>query len=113
MPYKKSIEQKEAQKRHYQLNKDAYHIRSNERRKRIRAEYEAFKRTLKCQQCGENHQCCLAFHHRDPNEKEKGISQVLSDTQSMNRILAEVEKCDVLCFNCHAKLHWNLSHPGV
>ncbi len=27
---------------------------------------------------------------------------------SKERILKEIAKCDVLCRNCHAKLHWEI-----
>lgn len=63
----------------------------------------------KCQKCGYN-KCegALQFHHRDPKEKEFQISQVnLNETTfSLNKILEEVDKCDLLCSNCHAEIHY-------
>lgn len=66
------------------------------------------KATLSCNQCGEAHSAALDFHHRDPSGKEYNVSQMFSGTYSRQTILAEIEKCDVLCSNCHRKLHHDL-----
>lgn len=44
------------------------------------------------------------FHHRNPEEKLFGISNALVN-RSMDEILEEVKKCDLLCANCHRILH--------
>lgn len=56
--------------------------------------------------CGESNPDCLVFHHRDPNEKEEGVTRMISFGRQ--KLLAEIEKCDVLCSNCHLKLHARL-----
>lgn len=111
MPYKDPAKQKQAQSQHYKDNKGTYYLRDKNRKKRVREEYEAFKKTLKCEECGEKHNACLSFHHTDPTQKDGAISEMLANRQSMQRILEEVKKCRVLCLNCHAKLHWALKHP--
>lgn len=61
---------------------------------------------LSCQQCGEADPACLDFHHRDPAEKEVELGRIVKvKGWSKARIMAEIEKCDVLCANCHRKLH--------
>lgn len=45
----------------------------------------------------------LEFHHRDPNEKFIPVSNMASYTTK--RILEEIEKCDVVCNDCHRNLH--------
>jgi hypothetical protein len=57
-----------------------------------------------CQICGYN-KCirALTFHHRDPKEKSFPISG--SHCRSWEAIQAELDKCDLLCFNCHMELH--------
>ena len=56
-----------------------------------------------CQICGENDLRCLDFHHRDPSTK---LFAPGTGTRSMDKLLEEVGKCDVLCANCHRKLHF-------
>lgn len=76
------------------------------RRKLLRDWYQELKAGLACVQCGENHPACLEFHHRDPSTKLKDVSMLVAISASRSRILAEIAKCDVLCSNCHRKLHW-------
>ncbi len=62
-----------------------------------------FNRSLKknCASCGNNDVRVLEFHHIDPKQKD-GLVRSFS---SKRRILAEVDKCIVLCANCHAIEH--------
>lgn len=59
----------------------------------------------KCIKCGYNKDVPSAydFHHRDAKSKEFGISryQILN----FEKILKEVDKCDLVCKNCHAEIH--------
>jgi len=61
-------------------------------------------KTQKCQQCGESHRACLVFHHRDPKVKELEVSNCIN--YSIRKIKEEAAKCDILCANCHRKLHY-------
>ena len=58
----------------------------------------------KCQRCGYS-KCvrALEFHHRNPLEKDFGISKIL--TKNIEVLKQEVDKCDLLCSNCHAEVH--------
>lgn len=70
--------------------------------------YDEYKQTLKCSKCEENHPSCLEFHHIDPKKKDFSISNALIQL-NLNKIdiLKEIDKCIVLCSNCHKKHHWN------
>jgi hypothetical protein len=64
----------------------------------------------KCKQCGYNK--CLAaldFHHRDPNEKDFEIGRAKGRAKSFEEMKSELDKCDLLCRNCHAEAHFNSS----
>lgn len=61
-----------------------------------------------CQQCGESHEACLDFHHRDPKTKLFQLTAQKIGNRSQRSIDAEIAKCDVLCSNCHRKHHYNL-----
>lgn len=65
----------------------------------------------KCKRCGYN-KCirALEFHHLDPKEKDFGISKNL--TKSMAKLKEEINKCILLCSNCHAEVHQELYEQG-
>jgi len=66
--------------------------------KRLAIEYKGGK----CQQCGYN-RCvaALVFHHR--YGKDFGIGH--GETRSWEKVRDELDKCDLLCSNCHAEAH--------
>ena len=62
----------------------------------------------KCQLCGYNkYQGALEFHHIDPNEKDFNISKarLLSFNSEIKK---ELDKCVLLCANCHREVHNDL-----
>jgi hypothetical protein len=81
-------------------------IANNRWRDKQRDEFLKFKATLKCSRCPENHIACLEFHHTDPTKKDIEVSQA-SFRWSMVRLKTEIEKCIILCANCHKKEHYN------
>lgn len=72
----------------------------------LRLWFRAYKSNCSCMLCGETHPACLQFHHRNAEEKELEVSVAVASGWSKKRILEEIAKCDVLCANCHAKIHW-------
>jgi hypothetical protein len=54
-----------------------------------------------CISCNQNNILCLDFDHRDPQEKEFCISSALSTVPRLKRLRKEIDKCDILCANCH------------
>jgi hypothetical protein len=52
----------------------------------------------------------LQFHHQYRADKCFTIGDVARRAASLKQIMDEIEKCDVLCVNCHAKLHWREVH---
>jgi len=48
--------------------------------------------------CNEN----LTFHHRDPNMKDFQISGM---SLGIEKLKLEVDKCELLCRNCHGEVH--------
>lgn len=77
------------------------------RRKKLRdmaIEYKGGKCTL----CGYK-RCmnALELHHEDASRKEFGVSQE-GLTRSWERVKKEIEKCILVCANCHRELHNNL-----
>ena len=57
----------------------------------------------KCEHCGYNkYRGALEFHHRDSTIKEFGISSKRWGFKSLTK---ELDKCDLLCANCHREKH--------
>ncbi len=48
----------------------------------------------------------MEFHHRDPKEKDMGIGSLYVVTP---QIKEELDKCDMLCANCHREEHARLN----
>lgn len=67
----------------------------------------------KCSICGYN-KCvdALEFHHLNPNEKDFGISSK-GYTLSWETVKEELDKCILVCANCHRELHFNLLNKIV
>jgi predicted HNH restriction endonuclease len=63
----------------------------------------------KCQQCGEDRPATLCFHHRDPSQKELKLDGRSFANRKWETIKEEVDKCDLLCHNCHNILHYGNS----
>lgn len=59
----------------------------------------------KCEICGYSKKCPGAydFHHINPGEKEFGISRS-GKCRKYEDLIAEVDKCQLLCKNCHAEV---------
>ncbi|WP_255198338.1 homing endonuclease associated repeat-containing protein [Halorarius litoreus] len=72
----------------------------------LRAWTTAYKRAVGCNRCGVTDARCLEFHHRDASTKVAGVGEMISDSYPVDAVLTEVEKCDVLCANCHREEHY-------
>jgi hypothetical protein len=71
----------------------------------IRKWYVEYKSDKKCSKCPENDPICLDFHHIKPMAKTKTVSKMVSEGMDVKVILLEIEKCEILCANCHRKTH--------
>lgn len=62
----------------------------------------------KCERCGyDKYVGALQFHHKDPNEKEFSLG-LKSGSCNWKKFKKEAEKCDLLCANCHAEIHYEI-----
>lgn len=80
----------------------------SERRKKLRKMAREYKGG-KCMICGYN-RCpdALDFHHTDPRKKEFGLA-VGGLTRSWDKIKKEIDKCVLICANCHREVHAGIS----
>ena len=81
----------------------------NRERKKIFVEW--FKN--KCHDCGSSFpDCVYDFHHIDPSKKDFKISYFRKRPDDLlfdPTILEELNKCVMLCANCHRIRHWDIS----
>ena len=106
MPFKDQNKKLEYARELYKKQKKLVVRRVAERKKKIKSWIEEYKKNLKCSNCSETHPSTLDFHHKNKNEKEQGICYFVSNGYSIDKIRQEIEKCEVLCANCHRKLHY-------
>lgn len=94
-------------RKHYVDNKEAYVAkakRNNERYKnRIRSEIVTYLTSHPCIDCGEVDPVVLEFDHKDPHTKEFNIAEAFTRCTTSKALVAEIEKCDVRCANCHRR----------
>jgi hypothetical protein len=83
-----------------QCNTDAV-IKRRHKIKELSVEYKGGK----CEICGyKKYIGALQFHHLDPSEKDFQISQK-GHTRSWDRVKSELDKCIMVCGNCHSEIH--------
>lgn len=59
----------------------------------------------KCQCCGyDKYIGALEFHHVDPSQKDFSIASK-GYTHSWDKVRQEIEKCVLVCANCHREIH--------
>lgn len=92
-----------AEKHYYEDNKGD---KSRRNSKLIYLEYKGSK----CEICGyDKCEASLSFHHRDPNDKVFWIGalneRITNISELKNYIAEELDKCDVICRNCHIEKH--------
>lgn len=63
----------------------------------------------KCSICKITDYDVLTFHHRNPNEKSFNLCQ--SWQKKWKTLQDELEKCDLMCANCHMKFHRKEKYP--
>lgn len=81
--------------------------------KRQAAKHEAVRRLGgRCEKCGETREHILAFHHINPSEKDDTPSRLLADSK-ITEFFKEIDKCILLCNNCHGDFHFLHDNLGI
>ena len=69
---------------------------------KAKAHVDLYKMMQGCSRCGySEHPTALHLNHIDPSTKTKSVSELVKKGV-MAHIHTEIEKCEVLCANCHA-----------
>ena len=92
-------------KRYYE-NHAQYRNSHNASREKLREQYARkifeYLKNHPCIICGESDPIVLEFDHHNRNDKIESVS-TLGRNSSWKRIEFEIQKCDVLCANCHRR----------
>jgi hypothetical protein len=81
--------------------------RTGKQQKNHKLKWIAYKGS-KCEVCGYNRSVrALHFHHRNPTEKDFTLGKYRC--RAWETVKAELDKCALLCANCHAEAHDKLS----
>lgn len=99
--------------RAYDKKRDPEKVRANGRRQgqRRRVIMDALK-SGPCTDCGVSYPpYVMHFDHRDPSTKLFNVGKM--GGHPMATVLAEVEKCDLVCANCHAERTWGPARRGA
>jgi len=90
--------------RHHACCKACHNTYTHERFKRRKVKAIHYKGGA-CKDCGGTfHYSVYDFHHRDPGAKDLTGSQI--KRMAWKTVVAELDKCDLLCANCHRVRHW-------
>ncbi len=87
-------------------------IRQAKRREDFNKWYKELKSDLKCNKCGFSHPAALDFHHKNSSEKEFNLGNIRLSV-SKEKFLKELEKCEVLCANCHRIHHYEEKYGSM
>lgn len=83
--------------------------RSVKQNRRQRIENNSFileyLKTRSCVDCGLKDVRVLEFHHKNPMDKKYSIGRMRDKSREL--IEQEINKCDVVCANCHRIRHLN------
>jgi len=81
----------------------AYMRAANKRARQRNHDYiKAIKENATCMDCGVKYPYYVYdFDHREPCDKDDVVSRVAQRGVGIPRLQAELDKCDIVCSNCH------------
>lgn len=96
----------EYQKKWYEENKQKHQANVRKVKQKAKEYVWELKVDGCCIICKEQHPACLDFHHRNESKKLFNIGTAYLN-RGFNQIKKEIEKCDLVCGNCHRIYHFN------
>lgn len=99
MPHKDEAVRKAYMQEHYRNNKDVYNRTSKASLQKRQAVVNELKESSPCADCGVYYpHYVMDYDHL--GDKVGNVS-LLVKTASLQRVLDEIAKCDLVCSNCH------------
>jgi hypothetical protein len=90
-------------------NRDRENVRVSNKASRERGVERAqeyvykYLSTKACADCGERDITVLTFHHTDARNKKYKVADMISHGYAIETIQSEIDRCEVLCYNCHVR----------
>lgn len=96
---------KEYQAKWWQDNKEVHKQRVRENNLKLISRNQDFIYSYllshACLDCGESDPIVLDFDHL--RDKYKGVSRLVYNGSGLDQIIQEIDKCEVVCANCHRR----------
>lgn len=110
MAYKCKADQAASARRHYERNKDKVKSRAKEFSKKYRKRLKATVSEIKavpCADCGVAYPPCVMEFDHIAGIKQYDIGYMVSCGLPLQRVMDEIQKCEVVCANCHRLRTWS------
>ena len=107
LPNRLVWEELSADQRWHYRNREWNTERTLRRRARLRTWVNEMKEKSGCERCGSGDPACLDYHHPDGVEKEMDVGTMITHGYGKDALETEIERCEVLCANCHRKEHYS------
>lgn len=91
------------QKAWYENNKQGQILRVKQNNLKNRKKFYDYLCTLECESCGEKDPIVLDFDHKDKATKSYNVAEMVMKGFAWLSIMNEINKCRVLCSNCHRR----------
>jgi hypothetical protein len=92
--------QRAAKRRCYERHRELYRDKNRRKRERVRALVREYK-SRPCADCkGLFPFYVMDFDHREGENKMAQVAMMVNNV-SLERLLDEIAKCDIVCANCH------------
>jgi hypothetical protein len=111
MPYKDPKKRKAALRRWYLRHKDEQILRVKAASKKIRASVYAYKAATPCMDCGQRYPHYVMDFDHVRGEKVANVANLVHRNMTL-QIWKEIEKCDLVCANCHRCRTFNRSQAN-
>lgn len=95
----------------YYKNKEKWNETTKRNHHKRREKIQELKTNLSCTKCNESRHWLLDFHHIDPTKKDFQLSQ--GERYGWEKVEQEIDKCVVLCSNCHRDFHYQEKTKGI
>ena len=107
MPFKDKVKQRESSRKHYARNSEAIQKRTVKNNRLIRLRNKAYidsvKGTKPCADCGVSYPPYVMQFDHIVDGKRGNVADMARSGFSIENIQLEIDKCELVCSNCHAE----------